>query len=135
MRRSCFILCFEILTTCPHRGDIHYPEIFINGYGIAVQAICPIVSELHLGKYTPSNTPLQILEGNWHKLAYDHYEKSVKPRKDHIERIFGEMTPFIDSHSMDDMKTLADMCETLRHLDAAYYAASVSWHHSYLEWF
>jgi hypothetical protein len=108
MRRSCFILCSEVLSTCR-------PEVFVNGYGIAIQAICPTNGELHLGKYNTSNT-----EDDWQKLAYEHYEKSVKPPKDQLEGMFGDMTPFVDSRS------IYDMCRTLRNVDAAYYSLGVS---------
>lgn len=116
MRRSCFILCSEVLSTWSQRRNTCCTEVFVNGYGIAIQAICPTNGELHLGKYNTSNT-----EDDWQKLAYEHYEKSVKPPKDQLEGMFGDMTPFVDSRS------IYDMYRTLRNVvDAAYYSPGVS---------
>jgi hypothetical protein len=39
MRRSCFALLMELLRTQPEKAHLEHPEILINGWGLAVEAV------------------------------------------------------------------------------------------------
>ena len=39
MRRSCFVLLTELLRTQPEKAHLEHPEILINGWGLAVEAV------------------------------------------------------------------------------------------------
>jgi hypothetical protein len=63
MRRSCFALLTELLGTQPEKAHLEHPEILINGWGLAVEAVYSglgVVKEINKGSRDFKNAEMSF---------------------------------------------------------------------------
>lgn len=139
MRRSCFVLLTELLRTQPEKTHLKHPEILINGWGVAVEAVYSglgVVKEVYKSSQDFKNAEMshqlrtKDLARQHAKYLYNHFgdgdQETVLNRSMEGSRYGQRVQSMFDTQSRPapsflQARTLAGLCRTLRDLDSHYY--------------